>query len=142
MNHHLNVLTVDDDLLCRVIVQRMLRKIGIRTDVASNGLEAISALEEQPYDIVLMDIQMPKMNGIEAAKIICRRWPNRPRIIFISDCTPNIYKNAGIDLDAIEFLAKPVNMIELFKAIRRNMPERRDGLVIAPAANKPTKEMA
>lgn len=145
MNPHLSVLTVDDDFLCRAIVPRMLRKIGIGTDMASNGQEAVSALEEQPYDIVLMDIQMPEMNGIEAAKIICRRWPGRPKIIFISDCAPNIYKNVCLDLGAIEFLAKPVNLIDLCMAISRSMAEMQGALMMTPAANagnKRAEEMA
>jgi CheY-like chemotaxis protein len=106
----------------------MLKKFGIMTEVVSNGLEAISALEEQSYDLVLMDIQMPKMNGIEATKVICERWPQRPKIIVISDCDPNLYRDLCFDAGAIEFLAKPVKIKEICTAIERNMPEKQDDL--------------
>ncbi len=126
MIHPLNILIADDDSINQVIVQRMLKKLGIMTDVVSDGLEAISALEEQSYDIVLMDIQMPKMNGIEATKVICERWPQRPKIIIVSDCAPNLYRDLCFDAGATEFLAKPVKIKEICTAIERNMPEKHD----------------
>lgn len=68
----------------------MLKKLGIRADSASNGLEAIAALEKKSYDLVLMDIQMPKMNGIEATRAIFERRPQRPRIVIVSDCSARL----------------------------------------------------
>lgn len=123
MNSHLNILVVDDDCTCRSIVQRMLKKLGIRADAASNGLEAISALEEKSYDMVLMDIQMPEMNGIEATKAIRERWPLRPRIIVVSDCSAKTYRGLCLDAGAVEFLAKPAKMAEICAAISRHLPE-------------------
>lgn len=99
----------------------MLKKLGIRADAASNGLEAISALEEKSYDMVLMDIQMPEMNGIEATKAILERWPLRPKIIVISGCSAKIYRELCLDAGAVEFLAKPAKMTEIYAAISRHL---------------------
>ena len=59
----INILLVDDDEVDRNVALLMLKKLGYRADLATNGIEAIEAIEHQSYDIVLMDIQMPGMDG-------------------------------------------------------------------------------
>ena len=122
MDANLNVLVADDDSVSREIALRVLKKMGIRADVAANGLEAIHAMAEQIYGIVLMDIQMPIMDGIEASKIITKRWPKGPKIIVITDCVPNLYQELCFNAGASEFIAKPVRLKELALAILRYSP--------------------
>lgn len=124
MNPHLNILIVDDDFICQEVVRRMLNKLGIETDAVSNGLDAISALSEKPYDMVLMDIQMPKMNGIEATKEICGRWPHRQNIIIVSDCSAKCYRKICLDAGAVEFLSKPVKFCDMYAAVQRFVERR------------------
>ncbi len=123
MDKCLNILIAEDNSVSQMVALRMLRKLGIRARAASNGVEAIHALEKQPYDIVLMDIEMPEMNGIEATKIIRDRWPEGPRIIVVTDYASSPYRELCLNAGADEFLTKPIRMDELSSAIERNISE-------------------
>ncbi len=78
-----HILLAEDDASNRKVTQLMLRRLGFEADTVANGLEVLQALEERPYDIVLMDILMPKMDGLAAAAEIRRLWPAscQPKII-------------------------------------------------------------
>jgi len=121
-----NIILAEDDPLNQKVALLMLKKLGIMADVAANGLEVLQALEGQPYDMVLMDIQMPEMDGIEATKIIRERWPHGPKIIVITSCISDVYRELCFDAGAHEFLAKPVKIEELTDAIKRNIPKNLD----------------
>jgi len=97
----------------------MLRKAGYSADVAANGLEVLEALERQTYDVILMDVQMPEMNGLEAAKAIRRRWPDRPvRIIALTAYALKGDKEKCIESGMDDYISKPVQMEELTNVLR------------------------
>jgi len=123
LDKYLNILIAEDNLVSQMVAIRMLKKLGIRAGAASNGIEAIQALERQPYDIVLMDIEMPEMDGIKATRIIRDRWPEGPKIIIVTDCASSPYRELCLDAGASEFLNKPISIGELTSAIERNMSE-------------------
>jgi CheY-like chemotaxis protein len=115
-----NILLVDDIEVNRKIASLMLKKLGYQADFATNGIEAIEALKNKSYDIVLMDIEMPEMDGIEATKIIRERWHNNPKIIAVTalaNCR-ELCLEAGAD----DFISKPLNMQDLRDSIEFNMP--------------------
>ncbi len=116
----LSILLVDDNEVNRRVESMMLKKLGYQADLAANGIEAIQALEHGPYDLVLMDIQMPEMDGLMATKIIRQRWDHGPRII-ATTALSHLHDeclNAGAD----EFLTKPLKIEELRYSIEYYMP--------------------
>jgi CheY-like chemotaxis protein len=116
----LRILLVDDNEVNRKVASLMLKKLGHHADLATNGIEAIEALEHQSYDLVLMDIQMPKMNGLEATKIIRERWHQNSKIIIITAYTN--YHDACIDAGADDFMTKPLVLGNLKETIKCNIP--------------------
>ncbi|MFH0881307.1 MAG: response regulator, partial [Lentisphaerota bacterium] len=115
----LRILLAEDNAVNQKVALRLLERMGYRADVAGNGLEAIEALERQPYDVVLMDVQMPEMDGLEASRRIQHDWPPgaRPRIIAM---TANAMQGdrekclaAGMD----DYLTKPIRTEALVEAL-------------------------
>jgi CheY-like chemotaxis protein len=91
----LRVLLTDDNVINQKVASRLLQQMGYKADVANNGLEAIAALERQPYDLILMDVQMPELDGLEATRRIRQRQqqpsppPHFEKPIFIIAMTAN-----------------------------------------------------
>jgi CheY-like chemotaxis protein len=79
----LRILLAEDDTINQKVALAVLRGLGYHADVAANGLEVLRVLERQAYDVVLMDLQMPELDGLATSREICRRWPRdrRPRIV-------------------------------------------------------------
>jgi|GEM_PF-1200308 len=122
----LNILIVDDIEINRRVEALIAKKLGHQADLAENGNEAIEALKNKSYDIVLMDIQMPEKDGLETTKIIREMWPNGPRIIIVT--SQDVNHDTCLDAGASEFLLKPLRVETLRDAIERNMPLRLTGM--------------
>jgi signal transduction histidine kinase/DNA-binding response OmpR family regulator len=119
--HPLRILLAEDTVVNQKLMLRMLARMGYQADLAANGTEVLAALERQPYDLVLMDVQMPVMDGLEAARRIRAQFPPhlQPRIVAL---TANAMKedrqacqSAGMD----DYLSKPIQVPELQAAILR-----------------------
>jgi CheY-like chemotaxis protein len=117
----LNILLAEDNPISQKIAQIVLRKLGLKADLARNGQEVLKALEAHSYDLVLMDIQMPEMDGIEATRIIRKRWPQGPKIIVITSLEQNMIGDLCYDAGADDLISKPYRMDELDSAIERNL---------------------
>jgi CheY-like chemotaxis protein len=117
------ILLAEDDPSNRRVTQLMLRRLGYEADAVTNGLEVLQALEEWHYDLVLMDILMPKMDGVAAAEEIRRRWPasSQPKIIaYTAYVLPdNGCKNLLKNMDG--YLFKPVKMEDLRTAVEGSL---------------------
>lgn len=108
------ILVVEDAPACGRLVQALLAKLGFEAHLVTNGYEAVAAIEQGSFDLVLMDLQMPELDGLDATLLIRSRWPDRTLPIYavtgvseagvLSRCLC-----AGMD----GLVAKPVNLAEL-----------------------------
>ena len=122
----LRILLAEDNTMNQKVALRLLERLGYRADVATNGLEAIEALERQPYDVVLMDVQMPELDGLDATRRICERWPaeSRPHIIAMTANALPEDREACFAAGMNDYVAKPIRAEELAAALKRARPLR------------------
>jgi PAS domain S-box-containing protein len=114
----LHILLAEDNVVNQKVALLMLRRFGYRADLASNGREAIAAVLRQPYDVVLMDVQMPEVDGLAAARRIRDEVAAelQPRIIALTaDTDRSSCLSAGMD----DYVQKPLNMEKLRVALER-----------------------
>jgi CheY-like chemotaxis protein len=118
-DHPLRILVAEDNAVNQKLALRLLEKMGYRADVAGNGLEAIEALDRQPYDVILMDVQMPEMNGLEATREIVARWPaeKRPAIIAMTANVMEGDRETALEAGMDDYVAKPIRVEELVAAL-------------------------
>ena len=128
----LRILAAEDNLINQTLVMRLLQRVGHHVDCAETGLEALRALDLEPYDLVLMDLQMPELDGIEATRRIREReatagrsGPQQASHIPIIALTAHAMKGdreaclaAGMD----DYLTKPINLSDILAAIERLFP--------------------
>jgi len=120
----LRILLAEDNAVNQKVALALLRQLGYRADVAWNGLEALAALERRPYDVVLMDVQMPELDGLDATRRIVERWPadTRPRIIAMTANALIEDREACFAAGMDDYVAKPIRPKELAEALGRARP--------------------
>jgi CheY-like chemotaxis protein len=98
---------------------RLLQQMGYRADLASNGIEAIECVERQPYDLVLMDVQMPEMDGLEASRRITSKYPahQRPRIVAMTANAMQGDREACLAAGMDDYVTKPIRVDALVSAL-------------------------
>jgi PAS domain S-box-containing protein len=123
----LRILLAEDYVVNQKLALRLLAQMGYRADVAANGLEAIQALERQPYDVILMDVQMPEMDGLEATRAIRARWRAaeqqdrpRPRIIAMTANAMQGDREICLEAGMDDYVSKPIRVEELIQALSRS----------------------
>jgi PAS domain S-box-containing protein len=117
----LEVLLAEDNAVNQKVALRFLERLGYRADAVANGLEVLSTLESRRYDLVLMDLQMPEMDGLEASRQIRSRLPadRQPKIIALTANAMQGDRETCLAAGMDDYVTKPVKMHEIAAAIRR-----------------------
>ena len=126
--HPLRILLTEDNVVNQRLALRLLEKLGYRADVAANGVEAVEAVRRQPYDLVLMDVQMPEMDGVEATRRILSELDEgeRPWIVAMTAEVMQGDREGFLAAGMNDYVAKPIRPTELVTAITRT-PRRAGG---------------
>jgi CheY-like chemotaxis protein len=118
MTSSLNILVAEDSRLNQVLATRLLEQAGHTVTLASNGREAVIAVRRDDYDLVLMDVEMPEMNGLDATTAIRSKEQNGRRVPIVAVTAtgdPTACLAAGMD----EWLPKPLSMSKLNRALEK-----------------------
>jgi|GEM_PF-411954 len=135
--HPLRILLAEDNVINQQVAIRFLQRMGYRTDIAANGLEVLSAMRRQSYDVVFMDVNMPEMDGLEAAQHICQEWSEdrRPRLIAMTANAMQEDRDLCFAAGMVDYVSKPINFREMVRALEESAPvSSRRAETSAPAA--------
>lgn len=123
-NLPLNILLAEDIVVNQKVALLILQQMGYRADVVSNGVEVLEALHRQHYDVVLMDIHMPEMDGLTATEHICCEWTaeSRPRIIAMTANAMMGDREKCLAVGMDDYVSKPIRVEELREALSRCQP--------------------
>jgi len=136
------ILVVEDNLLNQELITEMLAGAGLRIDLADNGREAIEALARREYDLILMDMQMPVMGGMEATRIIRANpvWQRLPIVAMTAHAMKG-YREECLAAGMNDYLCKPIDTGELFAVLERWTAQKNSPLLRAAEAAQPARSL-
>lgn len=115
----LNILVAEDNQMNQKVIMKVLSKLGYEADLAADGLEALDLVNKKTFDIILMDVQMPKMDGLEATQIIKKRFPTRPFIIAMTANALQTDLQICIDAGMDDYISKPFKLDDLVAKLEK-----------------------
>ncbi|MDO8319510.1 response regulator [Rhodoferax sp.] len=129
-----NILVVDDEEVVRLSYARSLASEHCKVEMVSNGQDALQVMGQRPFDVVLLDLLMPGMNGMTVLSTIKRRWPESEVIIITGYPALETAKEA-VSLGAYDYLAKPAGPDDVINAAHGAMNHKRWTLRSDPASS-------
>ena len=117
--HPLRILLAEDNVVNQKLALRLLQQLGYRADLAANGIEAFESVARQTYDLILMDVQMPEMDGLEATRRIVAQWKAdaRPRIVAMTANAMQGDREMCLEAGMDDYLTKPIRVDQLVEAL-------------------------
>ena len=120
----LRILLAEDSLVNIKIVLWFLRKLGYHADVAFNGIEVIDALKRRSYDVILMDAEMPEMDGRQATRLIRKDFPSdqQPNIIAMTANAQPGDREMYLSIGMNDYITKPIKMEDMIRGLQASKP--------------------
>ena len=116
----LSILVAEDNPSNQKVIVTMLKRLGYRPDVVADGKEVLQALELRPYDLILMDVRMPEMDGITATQVIRKLQPEEgPKIVAITAYALKGDQEKCLEAGMDDYISKPVKMEKLVEVLKR-----------------------
>jgi signal transduction histidine kinase/CheY-like chemotaxis protein/ligand-binding sensor domain-containing protein len=120
LQHPLQILVAEDNLINQKLVERVLNKLGYTIDMVNNGYEVLEKITEKQYDVVLMDVQMPELDGLEATKFIRNQAAiKQPYIAAMTANALSEDKEACLSIGMNDYISKPMRIDELIELLER-----------------------
>ena len=116
----LQILIVEDNKVNQMVVEKLLSKLGYHPDTANNGLKAVEAVRNQFYDLILMDVQMPEMDGLTATKLIREKYNDsfcQAQIVAMTANALSDDRQACLDAGMDDYIVKPINIQEIIRIV-------------------------
>jgi DNA-binding NtrC family response regulator len=124
MNDKANILIVDDEEVVRLSHLRSLQSADCNARAAEDGRQAIQVMEQDPFDVILLDLRMPGLDGMDVLKTIKQRWPDSEVVVITGYPCIESAKEA-LRLGAFDYLTKPLGPAEIVKAAHNAMNQKR-----------------
>ena len=136
--HPLRILLAEDNHTNQVLTLALLDRLGYRADVAGNGVEVLKALQRQFYDVILMDVQMPEMDGLEATREVRRSFnPDfQPRIVALTADAMKEDRERCLAAGMDDYVSKPIQVNELISALNRTPQSMFDGPMLSQSKER------
>jgi len=124
MDAKASILVVDDEEVVRRSYARILDELDCDAQAAADGEQALNAMEQRPFDVVLLDLRMPGVQGLDVLKMIKHRWP-ASEVVVITGYPTVESARAALQLGACDYLAKPADPDEVIDAARGAMRRKK-----------------
>ena len=122
--HPLRILLVEDNIINQKVASKLLERMSYKVDIVNNGIKALEALENQIYDVIFMDIQMPEMDGNKATQEIRKNFPQerQPHIIAMTAHALKGDREKYIARGMNDYISKPINVENLIEVLEKAQP--------------------
>ncbi len=116
----LRILLAEDNLVNQRVASQIMKRLGYTLEVAGDGYQVLEQLERSTFDVVLMDVQMPNMDGFEAMQQIAQRWPieARPRVVALTAAALDEDRRHCIEVGMVDFVGKPFSIHEIQRVLK------------------------